>query len=262
MTQTVLDDAHAAMMAEPENDTARLGFYECLAEAELFLLLEEEATGDNITPHIFPVEGGQFVLVFDRESRLGDFVEGQAAFAAMSGRSLASLLAGAGIGIGVNLGVAPSSILIPAEAVDWLGETLGNNPAETEEIPQEVRAPAGLPEALVMSLDKKLATAEGLARSAYLVGVTYASGRRSHMLAFVDPIPGAEPALAQAAGEALTFSGIEAGSMDVAFFKPSDPFCASLTRVGLRFDLPKAPEIHMYAPSAPGMDPKNPPKLR
>ena len=97
---------------------------------------------------------------------------------------------------------------------------------------------------------------------AYLCGVTYEGGRRSHLLAVVDPVPGAEPALARAVGEALTFSGIEAGVLDVGFFRASDPVCARFASKGLRFDLP-VPEAAQKVPGAPpGMDPNAPPKLR
>ena len=53
MTQTVLDAAHAAMMASPDNDTVRLRFYERLGDVELFLLLEGEAEDEKIhTPDL------------------------------------------------------------------------------------------------------------------------------------------------------------------------------------------------------------------
>ncbi|NKX43113.1 SseB family protein [Roseicyclus persicicus] len=257
---TPLDHAHAAMEAAPEDEAARLRFYDRLAGAELVLLLEAEAEGDRIRPQVFPVEGQRFVLVFDREERLAEFAGGPAPYAALSGRRLAEMLAGQGIGLGVNLGVAPSSILIEAGSVDWLAATLAEAPEEVEERPEEIAAPGGLPERLLEALDARLAAAEGLARMAYLVGATYAGGRRGHLMAFVDPVPGAEPALARAVGAALTFSGIEAGSLDVGFFRASDPVAGRLARVGLRFDLPEAPKAE--APGAPGMDPDAPPRLR
>ena len=160
----------------------------------------------------------------------------------------------------MNLGVAPSAILIPPQAVDWLADTLAQAPAEVEARPTELTPPAGLPERLLESLDAKLAIAAGLAHSAYLAGVTYEQGQRAHLLAFIDPVPGAEPSLARAANEALTFSGIEAGAIDVGFFAANDPMAARLARVGLRFDLP-TPQV-AAAPGAPGMDPERPPKLR
>ncbi|MGB8622714.1 MAG: SseB family protein, partial [Paracoccaceae bacterium] len=130
--QTPLDRAHAAMEAAPEDDAVRLRFFERLADCELFLLLSREAEGEDIAPKVFDLEGGAFVLVFDREERLADFVGETAPYAALSGRLIAGMLAGQGIGMGVNLGVAPSSILIPAEAIGWLADTLGQRPAEVE----------------------------------------------------------------------------------------------------------------------------------
>jgi len=258
---TPLDTALTAMETAPEDDTARLRFYERLADSELFLALDGEADGDRMSPRVFPVEEARFVLVFDREERLADFADAPAPYAVLSGRGLATMLAGQGIGLAVNPG-APASILIPAEAVDWLAATLAEAPDEVEETPQEITAPKGLPEALIGALDTKLATAAGLATFAYLCGVTYSGGRQSHLLAFVDPVPGAEPALARAAGEALTFSGIEAGVMDVGFFRASDPVCAALAKTGLRFDLPKLERTGHVPRGAPGMDPDLPPKLR
>ncbi|MEP2784867.1 MAG: SseB family protein [Pseudoruegeria sp.] len=256
---TPLDTAHGQMMANAEDDAARLKFFERLADSEVFVLLEQEAEGQAIVPRLFEIPQGSFILIFDREDRLTEFAEGEAAYAGLSGRALCQMIAGQGYGLGLNLEVAPSSFLVPSEAVDWLVETLTHTPEETEDTPQDLSPPVGLPETLVVALDTKLATAQGLARMAYLAGVTYSSGRRSHILAFVDAIPGAETALAHATNEALTFSGIEAGQIDVAFFAATHPISATLARVGLRFDLPKLPEA--TSPSAPGMDPEKPPRL-
>lgn len=258
---TPLDTAHAAMEAAPENDAARLTFYDRLAASELFLLLEEEPEGDRVKPQIFPVEDAQFALVFDREERLTAFAEGPAPYAALSGRVLAEMLAGQGIGLGVNLGVAPSAILIEAASVAWLADTLAARPDEVEERAEAFGKPAGLPETLLTALDARLAATQGLAKIAYLVGVTYAGGRKGHMIGFIDPIPGAEPALARTVSDALTFSGVEAAVIDVAFFRASDPAAARLASVGLRFDLPEPPKI-MPVMEAPGSNPDAPPKLR
>jgi len=257
---TDLDQAHAAMETAPEDDAARLRFYERLADTELFMLLGAEAEGDQITPELFEIEDQRFALVFDREARLSQFVGRVAPYAGVPGRALVQMLAGQGIGLALNLDVAPSAILIPAEAVDWLVATLSHGPDETEARLTEVSAPGGLPEAVVSGLDRKLAIAAGRARFAYLAAATYDDGTRGHVLAFVDAAEGAEKALAAAAGEALTFSGIEAGVMDVLFVRASDPLAAHLAKVGLRFDLPEPADPHV--PGAPGMDPAKPPKLR
>ncbi len=253
---TPLDTAHAAMQAAPEDDAERLRFYERLADAELFLLLDEEPEGDHLSPSVFDTSDGRFVLAFDREERLTAFTQGPAPYAAMSGRAIAEMLAGTDTGLGLNLGVAPSAFLVPAGALSWLSDTLQTEPEARVERPEVIAPPTGLPERLVTGLDTKLASARGLARMAYLVAVTYPGGRPGHMLAFIAPTPGAEPALAAAISEALVFSGVEAGTLDVAFFAPTDPIAGTLAKHGLRFDLP---QIETAKP--PGSDPSKPPRL-
>jgi hypothetical protein len=260
MADTPLDLAHAAMEAAPEEDAARLRFYGCLAGAELFVLLEAEAEGQTVLPQVASVDGVPFVIAFDTEERLAAFAGRIVPWAALSGRTLGPMLAGQGVGLMLNPEVAPSAIVLPPDAVAWLAATLAESPGETEARPVSVALPAGVPQALLGSLDAKLATATGLARQAWLVAVTYDDGRDGHLLAFVDAVPGAEEGLARAAGEALTFSGVEAGVLDVAFLRASDPIMARIAKVGLRFDLPEPAPVE--APSAPGSDPDRPPRLR
>ena len=251
---TPLDQAHADMQAAPEDDALRLKFYECLAGSELFVLLEGDGSQ---TPRLFETGEGRFLLVFDREERLTAFTEGPAPYAAISGRSLAAMVGGQDVGFGLNLGVAPSSFLIPAGAVAWLTETLATQPAELSATPDSFAPPKGLPERLLSSLDTRLATAEGLAAMAYLVAVSYRDGRRGHLLAIIDAVAEAQPALTRAVSEAVVFSGLDAGELDVVFLPATDPSAASLAKVGLRFDLPQP-----QAPTLPGSDPAMPPKLR
>lgn len=258
---TPLDDAHAAMEAAPGDDAARLAFHDRLASAELYLLLDREPEdGEALDPRLFETSQGSFVLAFDRVERLSDFAEGSAPYAALSGRILAGMLAGQGVGLALNPGVAPSAYLMPPEAVTWLSETLSEAPDELEARPRELAPPGDLPERLLTALDAKLASARGLARMAYLAGVTWEGGARGHLLAFIDATPGAEGALARAVREALVFSGLEAGALDVAFFAAHDAVAARLARTGLRFDLPRFEA--RVAPAPPGSDPDAPPRLR
>lgn len=259
---TPLDEAHAAMEAAEgaTAEAAGLRFYDRLALSELFLMLEAEPEGDQIRPQIFELETGPVVLAFDREDRLAGFAGAPVPYAGLSGRALAEMLAGQGLGLGLNLDVAPSATLLPPDALSWLSERLSAAPEETEARPRDLAPPRGLPEALFPALEDRLRAAGGLASLAYLAAVTYEAGPQSHLLAFIDPLPGAEGALARAVQGALSFSGIEAGALDVAFFAAADPMAATLARVGLRIDLPQ-PEAP-NGPAAPGMDPDAPPRLR
>lgn len=257
---TPLDTAHAAMMNDEGDAAARLRFYERMADVELFLLLEGEPDTDQVSPVVLD---DAYVLVFDRIERLAAYVGQPAPYVALAGRAIAGMLEGQALGMAVNIGVAASAILLPQAAVAWLRDTLANAPDEVEARIARVFPPKGLPETLVAAIDAKLATATGMAAGAWLVGVEYAGGGRGHMLGFVGAIPRAQDALVRAASEALTFSGIEAGAMDVGFFTPSDPTVEKLSKVGLRFDLPQMDPLEKTPRmDAPGSNPNKPPILR
>ncbi len=258
---TPLDQAHAQMEAAPDDDAARLRFYDRLAHSELFLMLTEEPVGESVSPEIFDLGEARFVLGFDREERLSTFAGRMVPYAALSGRALAGMLSGQGIGLALNLEVAPSQILLPPEALAWLTTTLGTGPEQAEARPEQLLAPR-VPEALVTALDARLASAAGLARRAYLAEVIYDDGTRGHLLGVTGAVSGAETALANAIHEALVFSGLEAGSLDVTFVSDSDPLTAELSRVALRFDLPQTDSPKAADRPAPGSDPDKPPILR
>ncbi|MEO0484687.1 MAG: SseB family protein [Pseudomonadota bacterium] len=258
--ETPIDRAFAAMEAS-DSDADRLAYYERIADAELFLLVEEEPEGDNVTPQLFEIEEGRIVLAFDLAERLAAFVDGPSPYVALPGRQLVQMLAAQGLGLGINLEVAPSAYLLPHEALTWFAGVLETGPEEAELAVSAVEPPGQLPERLLTALDAKLALMGAAAQTAFLALATYEDGSKGHILAFVDAAPGAEDALSQAANEALTFSGLEAGQLDVTFVKAASSVSAQLAKVALRFDLPQPEAEVAVAPSAPGMDPDKPPKL-
>lgn len=147
MADTLLDQAYAASEAAPDDVAARLRFYSRLVEGELYLLLETEATGDSITPKVFELEDGPIVVAFDLEQRLSEFTGLPAPYAALSGRALVEMLAGSvpPLGLGLNLGVAPSARLLPPEIMDWLAQTLAEHPEELQERAQALLPPRACP---------------------------------------------------------------------------------------------------------------------
>ena len=91
-----------------------------LADAELFLLLTEEPLGDTIEPALFDLEEGRVALAFDTEARLAAFAEGPAPYAALPGRVVAQFLSGQKLGLGLNVPLGPSAILLAADALGCL----------------------------------------------------------------------------------------------------------------------------------------------
>lgn len=257
---TPLDLAFAAMQADDADDVARLRYYGALANADLCLLLDKQAGATSLSPKVYDLESSRFVMVFDGAERLAGFVGAVAPCAHLAGRVIAGMLAGKGIGLAINL-EGSSSLLIPADAVDWLDGVLTQAPDVVDAVPAAVAAPGDLPEALLGALADNLAAAAGQADAAYLAAVTYQTGRRGHILAFAGARVRAEAALVRATGEALVFSGLDAGQVDVAFLTTGDAMLVALARVALRFDMGVA-VVEPVVVAAPGSDPDKPPKLR
>jgi len=186
MTASTLDRAFAAMQADAEDDVARLRYYGELANTDLCLLLDKEAGTASLTPQVFDLDGGRYVLLFDGDERLADFVGAAAPCAHLAGRVVVGLLAGKGIGLAINL-ESSASILMPAEAVTWLDDMLTRAPDVVEAVPETVEAPEGLPGVLLEALADKLARAAGQARAAYLAKVTYHGGGAAIFWRFPGP---------------------------------------------------------------------------
>lgn len=257
---TNLDIAYAAMQAGDE--AAGLQFYRLLADATLFLLLEREAEGERVDPRVFDLPDGPVLLAYDSEERLAVMGAGPLPYAALPGRIIAQQMLGKGLSLGLNFGSgAASEALLPPDALRWLCEMLEAVPAEVEATPAQFFAPQGLPDALSDALRFTLGGAAGLARAALLAGVRYQDGRFGHMLAVIDAVPGAEEALARAMAEALAFSGLEAGELDVTFLGSDDPAVLALARVAAVFEVPDRVVEVAVERAAPGMDGK-PPRLR
>lgn len=245
-----------------EGTPARLALFEALAASEVFVLLETEAEGGTIRPQVFALEGGPTVLAFDTEAALAGFAGRAVAYAALPGRVLAPMLAGAGLSLLVQSGAGAGELMPPA-ALDWLAERLAAPaPAAAEGVPQDYGPPRiapGVLAVLVPALERRLSGIPGL-EAAVLAAVRWAGGGQGHLLALAGVAAVAQAPLARAVAEALEFSGAE-GGLDVVF--PPPAAMAAIAAAGLRLN--PAPWVDPEArpePAAPGMDPDRPPKLR
>lgn len=258
---TELDLAYAAMQAGDE--AAGLRFYRLFADATLFLLLDREAEGERIDPRVFDLADGPVLLAFDLEERLALMGEGPLPYAALPGRIIAQQMLGQGLSLGLNFGCdAASEVMLGQDELQWLCEMLEAAPEVVQAVPVQFFASQGLPEVLHAALTRGLQDAAGLASAAMLAGVKYSDGRHGHMLAVIDALPEAQEALARAMSEALRFSGIEAGELDVCFMAGSDVALVRMAAVAQVFDVPERVVEEQVARPAPGMDAGKPPILR
>lgn len=265
---TRFDRAKAAMDARPEDASARLGYYQAVADSELLVVLAAEPEDDRVEPRLFPVEGARYVLAFDTEERLAAFAEAPVPWVAIPGRALARLLAPEGLGLGLNVGVAPSSMLVPPEGVAWLVGMLDTEPGTVAGTPAAYAPPGPGAETLASALAAPLAAA-GLGKAeAWLADATYEDGARALLLGIIGAPHAMTEAIAHAVQEAVAFSGSGETGLDIAFLDEGTPAAAKIAAAGRRIRVPApAPRTERAertadTPAAPGMDPARPPRLR
>jgi len=231
---TELDDAHAAMMRDEEDEDLRRAFFATLARTELFVALREPPDGEKLKPLLLETPEGTFALAFDHEARLGDFMPGGTEYAALAGRQLARMLAAANAGLGVNLEVAPSAILLAADAMAWISEMGTSLPDLHAGQVGGLGKPDAAPDGLEAVLSARLAHLGDVTSAAWL-----AEGESGLVLLLADVVPPAQPACSAAVAEALNMGGFANLVLDVGFISGSGPEAQNLDDLGTRLALPQ-----------------------
>ena len=251
MADTPIDAAFAAHVAAPDDEALHLRFLERVMDGELHVLLEAEPEGDRLVPQVFDLAEGRFVLAFDRDARLSEFLDAPAPYAALAGRRLVEMLAGQGIGIGLNLGVAPSETLLPAESVVWMAARMAPPGRVIEARPERVGPPRDVPPDLLAALDAKLAAMAGLIGAAHLITAEFADRGPALLLALVAVPEPAQAEVAAAIDETVRFSGAGAG-LDVTFLPADAALLERIAALSIRIDMPAAPEPEAGRPEGSG----------
>lgn len=262
MKRTPLDAAWSEAEEAGAPESARLRFYALLLETRLCAPIEEEAVQDApIRPMVFALSEGDFALGFDDDARMAGFFEAPVAYVALPGGALIAALAEAGLGLGLNLGDAPSATLLAPETVRWIAEEAAGETAQaTLHGAVEISPPIGAPEGLLAALAGKAAELPGLVAEAWLVrlGPADAEARPLSVLFRAAPaaaraVEGLAAALGRAAqpfapdGETVSVGALDEGAALLA--------AARAQGVGLH------PAPREDAPAKPAA-PKGPPILR
>ncbi len=251
---SALDAAHAAMMADPEDEAARRDYYGLIAASELYLLLEAEPQADHAAPLVLETEDGKLALAFDSDVRLGGFVEAPMPHLVLSGRAIVGMLAGQGIGVAINPG-AETDYVLTGDVLDWMREAASESPDLAGAMPDRLFAPKSASQAFLKALDQRLAMLAGVVRTAWL-GEDTEGGL---VLVLTGVTPERQGAVAALMAEARNFAAPEHG-LGVVFAEGGAALETRLANVALRFDLPQPPEPPAH--KAPGTDPERPPRLR
>lgn len=259
-TLTPLDRALLAAQAPEAGDAAMARFYALLVETALCAPVTPTAEDTPIAPVVFDIAGGPVALAFDDDSRMVAFFEQATDYVTLTGRSLIGALAESGLGLGLNLGDAPSAVLLDSETVRWIAAEMGGA-VEALDLTGAlvVGTPSGAPRALLAALSERIAQMPGLVAEAWLVSLA-ADGQTTGLAVLWRPAPAASRAIAGVVtvlGRAAAVHGAEAGSVAVGVVAEGD----ALLRAARTHGASLHPEARAVAPmpSRPG---DTPPRLR
>ncbi|OYX43897.1 MAG: hypothetical protein B7Z02_08055 [Rhodobacterales bacterium 32-67-9] len=231
---TAIDRAYSGMMSGGEAELLR--FYQVLAASDLFILLDVTGEDEVPEPKIIPIEGGQFVLVFDLAERVMELTGYDAPTSRATGRDVFNLMRGRDIGIALNMGEAPSAMLIPGDAIDWICDTLEDaaqvkTPAAAPGRFKALLTPHSFPDTLQLALTEKLGAVAELYDRALLLRAEYDDGQSGFLVAFSAVDDGDQGAVTAAVNSALaTYSGRKI-ALDIAFMARDEPMLERIGRV-------------------------------
>ncbi len=251
---TPLESAALLMLQEPE--TGRLQFFRLLADTPLLMLLDTEAEGETLSPRVFELQEGPVVLAFEREEDLAALGQGPLPYAELPGRVLAQLLAGEGLGLGLNLGSGlHSEQLFPPSAMVWLTDLLAGSLTAQRGGFDNLTAPDAQAAAV---FDAVMASAPASWAGQAAEARLYARGKGLFLILSGAHEAG-QAALAQSVGEALRFAELAGRVVDIAFAEAD-----TWPEGGKRFDWPAPRTAAAPLPrrAGPGTDPERPPILK
>lgn len=271
--------------SEPAVTAARLAVHAGLLAQDLVIPQTTAAAPGMLAPQIRLLSSGPAVLAFDSEERLADLAPEGADFVALSGRDLLQAMAAqdaseAALGLGLNLATPAAAFLLDGAGVRALAQLCLAPPPPPLD-PQALsgigmHAPdtrSGIDPALLGGLlEQALGRHPGLADTA--------------RLAQMEAMPGLPPLLVLALWNAGTDQAVtpkfeairdlteaarlvaleaEAGGLGLAVVAPlpASPLARTFAEVGHRIAVHSpAPPRAEAQPTAPGMNPEKPPRLK
>ncbi len=256
--ETPLDLAFERARNDPE-ETA--GFYDALFAATIFLPIDRafddegnqsEAAASAIEPIFYEVEDQPTLLIFDTEERLAIWTDEPIDYVGLTGRQLFEMFDGEQQ-VALNIGVAPSSVVIPAEMVTWLHERASEE-GDSDEIAAgtalEVTAPPALDTEIVARIAARIAGLRREIDEAVFFSLGIDAGQdeaeRRVVLGVATSDQGLRDANAVAEALAETARGAFDGTrpVEVALLSATSPLMEKARKVGFNLPVVQVGSIH------------------
>ena len=220
-------------------------FYEILAEARIFVLLDRDGDPEANEPKVFALKGANYILAFEAPDQADDLTGDHTQTSQALGMDIFKLLRGHGVGLALNMTGTSSATLISSDTVDMIcayydgraGEDLVPD-ADTSQF-KALLTPKTFPDTLENAISERLYDLASRFSKALLLQAEYEGSRTGYLLAFADAEEADRSALVSVVEAAMREVGRSDIELDVAFLSDADPMAARIEKVG-RLIEPKA----------------------
>ena len=213
-------------------------FYESLAEARIFVLLDPDAGADATEPKVFALKGTSYLLAFEAPEQADDLTGDHTQTSQAMGMDIIKLLRGRGIGLGLNLSGTNSATLISSDTIDMIcayfdgqaGDDLVPD-ADTGQF-KALLSPKNFPDTLQNAISERLSALASRFSKALLLKAEYDGAQTGFLLAFSGADEADRSALVTVVEAAVREVGRSDFALDVAFLSDGDPLASRIEKVG------------------------------
>ncbi|MFV2054405.1 hypothetical protein [Aliiroseovarius sp. YM-037] len=225
----------------PAADDADLRAYALsLADADLFVLVDERTETPASELSIVKIDGRQYTLAFETDDNVSELLGREAVTLALKGRDLFNLVKERDVRVAMNAGDPESAKLLSCELIDWVCDRFEEDAAA--ETPQSFEqtfnfrallTPRNFPDTVKVRLGETLSPLSDLFDQAFLLRAEYEDGKSGYLLAVSSVEEDNQRRIADAITTAVTESGQIDLKLDIAMLTDDEDTLNRLGRVAV-----------------------------
>lgn len=239
MKKLSIDELYSLLYSEPSNTDRKLEFYQRILGDDFLVVLENSDFEEDLQPYIFDTHEGRFLLCFENNNKLTNFVTSETSHALFPFKEIIKAIKNKKIGIALNLG-DQSGVLLDLKAVDWIDKVISTGQAEElSSTPIKFEFPNLVDGILFDNLKLAVKKLSKMTKKVVLARARYKDLSVSHFLGFIDSPQVFHELIKERVLDIVKLDKSDSVFVDVAFLSSSTELASQLIESGLIITLPK-----------------------
>ena len=259
MKELSIDELYSNVHNELNNTERKLEFHRRIIGNDFLVVLQNGYFDDDLRPRIFDTQEGKFLLCFESNEKLTNFITQKTAHVLLSFKEIIKLIKNKKIGIAINIG-KHSGILLDLKVVEWIEQVISSGQVEELGLmPIEFEFPHLVDESLLGNLKIVLETMSGMTKKVILAQAHYNDLNVSFFLGFIDSPKLFHKSIKERVLDVVKLHKSDSVFLDVAFLSSSTELASKLSINGLTILLPR---LQLGKKTKPSQSHTSVPKLR